>query len=74
MARVIVDPNLEAELIRAGVSKSELARVLNISRATMSSRFTARTNFKLEEINKIRELLESKLGDTFVVEYLFRHN
>ena len=71
MRRAALYPNLEAELVRARMSKSELAERLNISRATMSSRFTGKTRFKINEAKQIQDILNDKLKSSLTIFYLF---
>ena len=71
MAREIIFYNLEAELLRAKINKAELAAMIEISTGSMSSKFTGKTEFNLDEMLSIKERLESYTGQEFTLDYLF---
>ena len=71
MAREIIFYNLEAELLRAKVNKAELAAMIGISTGSMSSKFTGKTEFNLDEMLKIKIRLESFTGQNYTLDYLF---
>ena len=71
MAREIIFYNLEAELLRAKINKAELAAMIGISTGSMSSKFTGKTEFNLNEMLSIKERLESYTGQEFTLDYLF---
>ena len=71
MAREIYFYNLEAELLRAKLNKAELALKIGISTGSMSSKFTGKTEFTLEEMEKIRKRLELLTEKEFTYDYLF---
>ena len=71
MAREIIFYNLEAELLRAKLTKTELAAKINISSGSMSSKFNGKTEFTLNEMLQIREILESYTGRELKLDYLF---
>lgn len=71
MAREILFYNLEAELLRAKINKAELAAMIEISSGSMSSKFTGKTEFNLNEMLSIKERLESSTGQEFTLDYLF---
>ena len=71
MAREIIFYNLEAELLRAKVNKAELAAMIGISTGSMSSKFTGKTEFNLDEMLNIKIRLESFTGQNFTLDYLF---
>ena len=71
MAREIIFYNLEAELLRAKINKAELAAMIEISTGSMSSKFTGKTEFNLNEMLSIKERLESYTGQEFTLDYLF---
>ena len=71
MAREILFYNLEAELLRAKVNKAELATMIEISTGSMSSKFTGKTEFNLDEMLKIKEKLETITGQKYTLDYLF---
>jgi len=71
MAREIYFYNLEAELLRAKLNKADLALMIGISTGAMSSKFTGKTEFTLEEMEKIRTRLELLTEKEFTYDYLF---
>ena len=71
MAREIIFYNLEAELLRAKVNKAELAAMIGISTGSMSSKFTGKTEFNLDEMLNIKIKLESFTGQNYTLDYLF---
>ena len=71
MAREIIFYNLEAELLRAKINKAELANMIEISTGSMSSKFTGKTEFNLDEMLKIKEKLETITGQKYTLDYLF---
>lgn len=72
MAREIIFINLEAELLRAKLTKTELAAMIGISIGSMSSKFTGKTEFNLSEILSIKEILESRTGKELKLDDLFK--
>ena len=71
MAREIIFINLEAELLRAKLNKAELAGKIGISSGSMSSKFNGKTEFNLNEMLQIREILESYTGRELKLDDLF---
>lgn len=63
--------NLRAEMVRNGISKHDIMKLLEISSNTYYSKITGRTEFKLSEVEKILALFYHKSGKVFSVEYLF---
>ena len=72
MAREIIFINLEAELLRAKLNKAELAAMINISVGSMSSKFNGKTEFNLNEMLSIKEILESRTGKELKIDELFK--
>lgn len=71
MARSSQFVNLESELVRARVKKSELARYIGLSTGSMSSRFRGATEFKLDEMERIRDRLSGATYKELTLDYLF---
>ena len=71
MAREIIFINLEAELLRAKLTKTELAAMINISSGSMSSKFNGKTEFNLNEMLSIKKILETRTGQTLKLDDLF---
>ena len=72
MAREIIFFNLEAELLRAKINKTELAAMIGISTGSMSSKFTGKTEFNLSEMLIIQERLEDISEQKYTLDYLFK--
>lgn len=72
MAREIKFINLEAELLRAKITKAELAAMIGISIGAMSSKITGKTEFNLEEMLAIQERILNLTGQEFTLDYLFK--
>lgn len=53
--------NLEAELVRAGISKKELARKIGCTPATLSLKLKGKAPLYFSEAVKIKEILGIKL-------------
>lgn len=71
MAREIIFYNLEAELMRAKLNKAELALKIGISTGSMSSKFTGKTEFNLNEMLMIKSILELSTDQKLTLDYLF---
>ena len=71
MAREIIFINLEAELLRAKLTKTELAAMIGISIGSMSSKFNGKTEFNLNEMLSIKKILETRTGQTLKLDDLF---
>lgn len=71
MAKEIIFLNLESEMLKARVNKAELAAMIDISAGSMSSKFTGKTEFNLDEMLLIKERLESLTDQEFTLDYLF---
>lgn len=64
-------PNLEAELLRAGISKSDLAAFIGISVSALYAKMNGSRPFKLNECERIRKYLEIATEREFSLDYLF---
>ena len=59
--------NLEAELIRKGLSKQEIAHSLNVGYNTLLAKMRGDSSFTLDEAFKIRKIVSAEKP----IEYLF---
>lgn len=59
--------NLEAEMVRFGVTKSDIRRVLNCSDKTVDNKLSGATDFTVPEALKIR----NAFFEGFRIDYLF---
>lgn len=64
-------PNLEAELMRCGVTKKELAKVLGFGRLALYKRLTGDIEFSLNEVRIVCAYLEKKSGRAQSMKNLF---
>ena len=67
-------PNLEAELARSGIRKSELAKELGITRMSLYSRLVGEIEFSLNEAKIICAYIEKKSGRAQSLKNLFNIN
>lgn len=74
MDRKILFSNLEAELIRAKINKSELAAMVGISRGSLSSKLSGKTDFKLDDMQTIKARLETFTGENYTLDFLFKRD
>ena len=63
--------NLQAELVRAGITNSEMAEMLGMSKVLFSQRINGHTSWTLREMIKIQEEINTKLGTEYSLDYLF---
>lgn len=68
----VLFPNLLAELARLNISKTGLARMSKISVTSMYSKFNGMTDWTLEDMDAIKNVLESEGGQELSLDYLFR--
>ena len=64
-------PNLEAEIARAGIRKSELAKELGITRMSLYSRLVGDIEFSLNEAKIVCAYIEKKSGRAQSLKNLF---
>lgn len=65
-------PNLEAELLRAGISKADLAAFIGISISALYAKMSGSRSFKLDEALKIARYISIATEREYFVEYLFK--
>ena len=61
-------PNLMAELARKGITLTELAKILGISRQSLYEKLKGKIRLGLEELNAIKAVLND---DSLTIDYLF---
>lgn len=64
--------NLKKELLRYGITQSELAKILNTGIPNLSCKFHGKAEWKLDEINKVLDLLNNQYNANVTYEYLFK--
>lgn len=70
----VVYPNLEAEIVRAGINRGELMRLLGLRRTALYNKLIGSSKMTLNEMNTLQTYLELKTGKQFTLEYLFEKN
>lgn len=68
----VLFPNLLAELARLNISKTWLARKTGISVTSIYSKFNGGTDWTLEDMDAIKNVLEEECGQELSLDYLFR--
>lgn len=68
----VLFPNLLAELARLNISKTWLARRTGISVTSIYSKFNGSTDWTLEDMDAIKNVLEEECGQELSLDYLFR--
>ena len=68
----VLFPNLLAELARVNMSKTELARLTKISVTSIYGKFNGVTDWTLEDMDAIKNVLEKEGGQELSLDYLFR--
>ena len=68
----VLFPNLLAELARLNISKTWLARKTDISVTSIYSKFNGNTDWTLEDMDAIKNVLEKECGQELSLDYLFR--
>lgn len=71
MPRKYIFLNLEAETLRAGLSREEMADLAGMTYQTYKNKLSNFTEFTLPETLKIKEILTKRLDQEFTIEYLF---
>ena len=67
----VLFPNLEAEIARANLSKQALAKIIDISTASLYSKTNGKTDVNLGEMIAIVTCLETLTGQKLTLDYLF---
>ena len=64
--------NLEAEIIRAGLSNNEMAEMLGITRSNFSQKLNKKVSWKLNEMLMIQTEINKRLAEDYTLDYLFQ--
>jgi DNA-binding XRE family transcriptional regulator len=56
---------LKGKRVEKGLTQKEMSKLLNIETATYTRKENGLTQFRLDEINKILEILQCKFEDIF---------
>jgi len=63
--------NLKAEIVRAGMSNSEMAAAVGLKYATMWRLLSGKQPFRLSQMTAIQRELEGRNDATYSLDYLF---
>lgn len=64
--------NLEAEIIRAGITKEKISQELGLSNKTLYNRLNGSTDWSMEEMKKIQAIININLQQEYTLDYLFK--
>ena len=63
--------NLRAELVRAELTQKDIAEAIGVSKSTLTSKITGKTDFKRSEMVTISKMLSSPQRPSLSIDYLF---
>lgn len=69
--KLLVYPNLNAELVRNGLTVEMLADYMGMSKTNVYNKINGRTVFNLKDMQTIQEFFKAKGGGAFTLDYLF---
>lgn len=69
--KILVYPNLNAELVRNGLTVEMLADYMGMSKTNVYNKINGRTVFNLKDMQTIQEFFKVKGGGAFTLDYLF---
>lgn len=69
--KLLVYPNLNAELARNGLTVEILAEFMGMSKTNVYNKINGRTVFNLKDMQKIQEFFKVKGCGAFTLDYLF---
>lgn len=64
-------PNLEDSLRRNGILKKDIAKLLGLTRVSISQKFSGKSDFRLSEARTIKEYIEKVSETKYSFDYLF---
>ncbi len=64
--------NLEAEMIRAGITKDNLSKELGLSNKTLYNRLNGSSDWLMEEMKKTQAIINISLQKEYTLDYLFK--
>lgn len=64
--------NLEAEMIRAGITKDNLSKELGLSNKTLYNRLNGSSDWSMEEMKKTQAIINISLQKEYTLDYLFK--
>lgn len=66
--------NLNAELSRGNISVNEIAEDIGITRQAFINKKKDKSKWKLNEMTKIQNYINSKLDTNYTLDYLFKRD
>ena len=64
--------NLKGEIVRAGLNKMEISKLIGISYNTFRDKIRDKKDWKINEMIKIQQILSDKTGEDKTIDYLFK--
>lgn len=64
-------PNLEDAMRRNGILKKDIAKLLGLTRVSISQKFNGKSEFRLSEARAIEDYIESVSESDYSIDYLF---
>lgn len=72
--KILVFPNLNAELARNGLNVEMLADYMGMSKTNVYNKINGRTVFNIKDMQAIQEFFKAKGGGAFTLDYLFSND
>lgn len=69
--KILVFPNLNAELARNGLNVEMLADYMGMSKTNVYNKINGRTVLNIKDMQAIQEFFKAKGGGAFTLDYLF---
>ena len=63
--------NLQAELLRAGISNKEMAQMIGKTEGSFSLKIHGKAFWRLSEMTTVQNEINKKLGSDYTLDYLF---
>ena len=63
--------NLAAEMKRAEITSTELSQLTDINSTSLSFKMNGKNEWKLNEMEKVQEIINKKLNKNYTLDYLF---
>lgn len=69
--KLLVYPNLNAELARNGLTVEMLAEFMGMSKTNVYNKINGRTVINIKDMQTIQDFFKAKGGGAFTLDYLF---
>ena len=73
MKKVILYPNLNAELARIGASISDLAEYMDMTSQNLYNKVNGKTTISVKDMKAVQSFFIAKGGGAFTLDYLFKN-